>query len=56
MSAEFLDKLRPILEQLGEIGANDCGDLSWAQAALFHNATQILVDLEDNLTEESASE
>lgn len=48
---DFLEKLHPLIESLGEIGEFDCGNLSRAQAALFHNATQMLVDLEEDLND-----
>lgn len=50
---EFRERFDQALTLLGEIGANHCGHLTRAQAVLLHTATQMLLDLDDLLSDES---
>lgn len=50
--SDLLRELPAIVEKLGELGESAMGDLSRAQACLFHNATQMLADLEEDLLDE----
>jgi hypothetical protein len=49
--ATFLERLDDIVADLSQMGETEMGNLSHAQAALFHNAVQMLKDLEQDLTE-----
>ena len=46
----FLEKLDAALDILGDIGANDCGDLTYKQAKRFHKAVEKLAKLADEVS------
>src|SRR5215471_1867203 len=48
----LVDVLTPLAEAMGNTGANRMGDLTRAEAALFHGATRLIEDLEEMLADE----